>query len=504
MTTTPTSPDRQPSRVDSPFDLLALTQLVHFVRWYWLFILSCGLAASVAAGLFIWAFVPRSYEAVATLVIISPEAVGGNFDLRRQSNRTGMGMTFLPPTLTLQGYQTLLESDAVLAETAQRLITQQAIPEGTVLQVGGALQTHIFVNEQHKHISLAPMLQAQVVWKTPEQAAVIANTWAEVFLEHTRTIMRGTTSEAVQFVEREYPQAQEQLATLEEERLRKAEAFEQQEGRRAAHWREKIAAFETETAQLLQTFDEETAELMAAQQDETAALIAAFETETDLRTTAFHNETAQLSAAVQQETATLTAVYQTETTRVVEQLSGQRNIQTRTGQLSALQKAHVELQGEQVRTNSRLRHQQSQLQAARQQLAATPPSLTFHKAISDDVLWQTQVNQNGTGVDWTALQDRSLVSQELNPLYSELSSSVSQIELEVNALLPRKEQLGQELKQLEAQLHELEATLKRDEAELDKLNNDRAAGLTHLDGRRNLALTTLERERAQQLAALRR
>ena len=53
-------------------------------------------------------------------------------------------------------------------------------------------------------------------------------------------------------------------------------------------------------------------------------------------------------------------------------------------------------------------------------------------------MWQAHVSQNGAGVAWAALQDRSLVTEELNPLYHELSSTVTQIELETKALLPRK------------------------------------------------------------------
>ena len=122
--------------------------------------------------------------------------------------------------------------------------------------------------------------------------------------------------------------------------------------------------------------------------------------------------------------------------------------------------------------------------------------------MTDDAVWQTLVQANGKDVDWTSLQGRSLVSQEVNPLYTELSARAAKLELTVKALFPRQEQLSQELTQLSATLHELDTSVRADEAALEKHRLEREAIVTKLEVQREVNLAALTSDRALQLTAL--
>src|SRR5206468_2086424 len=198
------------------------------------------------AALYMAFSVPRTYEASATLVIVSPQ----------------FSSEFKPPTLTVQGYQKLLESDAVLAETKKRLLQQSVLAEGDTLQLRGNVETHIFVSAQSEATSLAPMLQTVARGKTAEQAAAIANTWAQVFLERTHELMAGTTSAAVQFIDEQYPQARADVARLENEKATTANEFQKRYDEAATRWDEKSLAFKGETADLLSAYKAQTQQVL--------------------------------------------------------------------------------------------------------------------------------------------------------------------------------------------------------------------------------------------------
>ena len=99
-------PPSPPPPYRSDTDELSLVQLVRFFLRHWRLIAGMALAAGVTAAFYMAVSATHTYEASATLVIVSPSFSSG----------------LKPPTLTVQGYQKLLESDAVLAEAKKRLL----------------------------------------------------------------------------------------------------------------------------------------------------------------------------------------------------------------------------------------------------------------------------------------------------------------------------------------------------------------------------------------------
>src|SRR5262249_50562465 len=153
--------------------------------------------------------VPRTYEGSATLVLVSPKVLS---DLK-------------PASLTVQGYQKLLEADAVIEETRSRLLKSGVLQPGDLFRLRDELETRIFVSRFSESTTLAPMIQVVARAKTADNAAKIANTWAEVFLNRVRDLMAGSTSSQVKFVDEEYPKSRDRLVQLEGDRLAAAKEF---------------------------------------------------------------------------------------------------------------------------------------------------------------------------------------------------------------------------------------------------------------------------------------
>lgn len=124
-----------------------------------------------------------------------------------------LASTLAPDPLTVQGYQSLLESPAVIAETERRLREGGVIGAEDRLELGKTLETRIHIATRSEE-ALSPLLEVQAVWTDPEAAARIANTWAEVFLERGRERRRQAVVAVLDLVERQYPENRERQERL--------------------------------------------------------------------------------------------------------------------------------------------------------------------------------------------------------------------------------------------------------------------------------------------------
>jgi uncharacterized protein involved in exopolysaccharide biosynthesis len=293
------------------------------------------------------------------------------------------------------------------------------------------------------------MIQLIARFDQPEAAAEVANTWTRVFLERITELMAGTTSATVLFIDQQYPQAKQELVQLEAEQVRTENTFQRQ-------------------------CDE-------------------IETRWDREITTFKNETSESEAN-----------HQAETRRLLEEFSGDQNLETRAAQLDALRKAYGDLQDEQARVESQLELKSLQLEAAKQQVEATTQFLTLRKAITDEALWNAVASSEKNGAHLEELQQKSLVTQEINPVFTELSSRAARIEMELNALLPRADQLTKRLETMAAQMKSLDSTIRADNAAFEKLQRDREAGFRVLQEDSALQLLLFRRQQRRELDATKR
>jgi len=424
----------QPPRISpSANDELTFADIVQFFRRNAALIFGTAVMAGLVTAAVLLVVVEKTYEASATLIIVPPK----------------FSSELKPQTLTVQSYQKILESDAVIVEAKKRLVERGLFAAERPLRLGKELETRIFVSRRAEETTLAPMLQAVARGKTGEHAAAIANTWAEVFLERTRELVAGTTSSTVKFIDEQYPQIRDSLAKLEDTRVIEANALQKRFNEAATRWGDRITTFKGETGSLAATF-------------------------------------------------------QAETRRLVEEFNSEHSLDNRKAQLAALRKAYGELQEEQVRVTSLLQLKHLQLDAARKQLAETPQLLTLQKAITDDALWRSLTDSKSGNADWKALQQRSLATQEVNPVFTSLSAKLAEIEMDVNAMVPRATALTTDLARISADMKVLDGDVRMNEAELEKLTRERDAGLQKLTEDRANKLSQLTRGRDEELDGIRR
>jgi uncharacterized protein involved in exopolysaccharide biosynthesis len=440
---------------------ITFADIVRFFGRNWRLIFGLAALAGLGTALVLLLLVPNTYEASATLYIVPPRVTA---DLKprtltivpkkNEASTTlvilpqGFGSDLKPQPLTIQSCQKILESDAVIAEVKKRLVAQTQFPFDRPLRLGAELESRISAARRPEEVT-APMLQAVARGRTGEQAAALANTWAEVFLERTREVIAGTTLSTVKSVDEQYLLARDNLAKIEDARVLDANALQKQVNEAATRWGDRITTFKGETS-------------------------------------------------------SLTATFQAETRRLVEEFHGQHSLEDRKAQLAALRRAYGELQEEQVRVTSLLQLKHLQLDAARKQLAETPQLLTVHKAITDDALWRSLADSKSGNADWKAMQQRSLATQEINPVHTSLSTKVAELEMDANALAPRGAALTKDLERISAEMKTLEAQVRTDEANLEKLAREREAGLQELAEERGNKLSQLTRNREEELDATKR
>ncbi len=424
--------DRGPGR-SAREDTVSVTDLVVFLQRSWILIGAFILAGALVAWLSAAVMARNVYRATATLVIVPPP----------------IASELKPPTLTVQGYQKLLESDAVVAEAKGRLADSGVIPAGYRLAVGMNLGTEIFVSRRAEERELAPMLRAIASAEDPELAAAIANEWAGVFLERTQELVAGTTSPAVSYIEEQYPRARDRVAELETQRVATANSFQKKYDDAASSWDDRITTYKADLAHAI-------------------------------------------------------ADYSAESQRLIGALDAELGLDGRTARVDALHATAGSLQREQATVETRLQQGGDELAAALELLESTPQKLRVSKAMTDDAVWQAVAGSRDAEIDWDKLLQRQLVSEEPNPVYFEVSRRVASLKLEVAGLEPRAKDLANRLDALESDLRQRQSTMARDRASLTALGNDRDAGLTAIQERGDLTVAVMTRDRDRALAEIAR
>ena len=414
-----------------PPNQITLGDLIAMCRRSWKAVVVGAVVVGTMVLLAMLFIVPPQYEASAVLVVVQPT----------------FSSELEPATLTVQGYQRLLESDAVIAETTRRLTGDGVLGPSASLRLGAEIHSRIFVSSRSEENELAPMIEATSRWSDAETAAEITNTWSAVFLEQVRQLMGGTTSTTVQFVDAQYRLAKSDLTTLEEQRLDIDRSFFIESDTTSREWDQKILRHETESEELIST-------------------------------------------------------YSAETTALVENLKADLNLTTRAAQLTALRRAYEDLQDEQAKVESQLALNQLRLESAQKQLETTSETLKLQRGITDDAVWATIVSSATDATKLDSVFDQRLIAEELNPVYINLSTRASQLELEVRALEPRAEQLRNRLATMTEDIRSLDTGLSADLAAVEKLTQERSAGIKNLKRARTLGLEHLQQEKERALDLL--
>jgi len=410
MTTTPWRQSNL-DRGEAP-TTVALPEILLFLSRRWLPIVCVSVAVGLSAFLLLTLGLSERFRATATLVVAPPP----------------FSSELSPEPLPLRGFQRLLESDSVLAQTSKRLAETVGFDAGEPLKLGSDLESRIFVSRGSNDRVLAPVIEVVAYGRTPERAASKANVWAQAFLDTLEGLVDATKRDTIEVIEEQYGKVRRQLEELEDLRVSTEREYQNRLDALTRKWDEELLSMRQETE-----------DLVARQQTESHASMRELATEYGLVTPA--------------DVSTTPA-------------DGDPRSPTVPG--------------------GGLRTVLSQVLLIRIRLAQTPSLLTLEKAISDEALWYAMTLVDAKVFELQPLWNRSLVTQEPNPVHTELTLRLADLE-------SRLEEHADEWPS--GSFHTMIA-------ELERVQRERSADLAKLLAARHQAVSEAQRVKRTELATL--
>lgn len=405
-----------------------LNEWIGFFARHWILIVGAAVLGGLGLGLAFVVVQPKVFKASASLVVVPSQFTSA----------------LKPSALSVQGYQRLLESDAIVAETQRRLVDQELLAESEKLRLNRDLQSRIFVARRAEETILAPIIEAVGRAEDARLAAAIANAWADVFVDTNRELFSGTALITADFIEQQYQRESEELIALERGYSAVAREWSEEQMKLSNRWDASIAAARARWEGRLAEARQRTEDLIAAYQLETRLRIEQLATQSDTQSDAIHRIAA-------------------------------------------------------TEDGSALAEQLQRLVVLRTQLAQTSQFLVLERSLSDEALWETLLT-GPAEKDITPIIEQRLLDQENNPVFNELALRLSEAEIEMEAV-PVPDGLREEVRALRAGLE----TLQRERsAGLAKLHIDRAMKKARLQREQDLELASLQRARNHEATVLER
>ena len=413
-------------------DLPQLAELARFLNRHHRWILVSAIVAGIATYLWTALLTPAIYEASATLVLMPPRLTS----------------QLKPQLMSIQGFQRLLESDAVIDQTRRNLLEAGILQKtDKELELGENLMSRIYVSRRSEETSIAPVIELVARNSTPEKVASIANTWATIFLEQSHELLTGSTSANIALVETQFESNSDELRKLDQERLHLQEMYQDQLLRKQLDWSRKIHSEETK-------WDRTILEL-------------------------------------RQDTENQLAGFQLATRREMENFASSHGLTvSETDTPNGSETQH------RAEVSQALEAQLLKLMTLRIQIAQTRQYLTLEKAVSNDVLWQATVLSQGGILDFQPLTNPTLITQEINPEYADLAKRLSEAQLALESFD------DEDLRKARNIASGMEKVQRDRSAGFSNLVEQRAQSLREAQNQKSRDLEDLRMQRKQELAAL--
>jgi len=403
---------RESSSADGPASTLNLPEILLFLERRWLPIVGCAVAAGVIVLLAATVLLPQRFRATATLVVVPPP----------------FSSELTPEALPLRGFQRLLESDTVLAETSRRLAETAGFDPSERLKIGTDIESRIFVSRGGTDRVLAPIIEVVAYGTTPERAAAKSNVWAESFLDNVENLVEATKRDTIEVVQDQYGLVRKKLEELEDQHVSTASDYQDRLDALTQQWDQKLIAIHGESEDLI-------------------------------------------------------ADQQTESRTQLENLAAKYGI---AAPASASSTGSAAVPATDAAADNELRAMLAQVLLLRIRLAQTPSKLVIEKAVSDDGLWNAMALAEAKVFELQPLWNRSLASQEVNPVHTELTLRLAT---------------------LESQLEEYAdqwppGRLAEATSELERLQRERTTDLSKLVAQRAQVVNEAQRKKRSELTAL--
>lgn len=409
----------------APDQEISLADIILFVSKYWLYFVIPAILGVILCYAY-FATLPIEFESTVTL-IVAPNRVGGD------QNR---------PTLNVQAYQKLIESEAIKRMAATRLVKDGVLPDSKQPTIRA--MTKVIPASRADE---SAVLEATGYGRTSDEAVKVTNMWVKTFLEHIQKTVTETNTVAGTVLLGQLTTAKQELTKQEDERVL-----------------------------LVQKLNKE---FQTTQQKLELAIVEA-----------------------KTRSADKVAKYNAEASQKIQTAGSELNLEARKAELSTLQAVLLKLQKEQAELGPQLTAQKLQLEALRKNLEQTQPSLLLRRGMTDDAIWNSAAGKKAGNIDWSAIQKQVLVTESVNPVYEDLSRKLVDQEIFVQSHGPRVEQLQKEIDALTGQIRKRDADLARDNAKLQVMEIEREAGLYNLKETTQLEIANAERQRDEELKDL--
>ena len=217
MQETPRHSDLSRQIKSDEIDLIAL--LLPLYRHIKLIVL-VPIIGALLFGVLYHTLFPRRYMSSADLVVTQPLI---DTELQDRSEN-------------VQFYRTLVESPALLAKVEILLVQKKVLEPGARLELGEQIQVQIFTKRRAEEVSLAPLIRLKAFGSSPDDALTTLNLWLEEVKQTFRSLDQRARSEAISFVEEEFPKQKhalentsKQLAAIRLDYMKQINALEQKQ-----------------------------------------------------------------------------------------------------------------------------------------------------------------------------------------------------------------------------------------------------------------------------------
>jgi len=335
-----------------------------------------------------------------------------------------------PAPLSMETIQAMLESDFIASKLRDQLIEKNVFqPDTPIEQIKGMLSVEIYAE---------PLIDLVVEAESPEEAEVVANTWAEVFVGESASLSWRGKQGTLDFIESQYPVVKNSLADLESELKEQQDHYDRALLTLETSWSSRIVDFSTEAERLQREHEKETERLRLE-------FISRWKP--DLR-------------------------------------KAELNIQ---------ENKVTEFEDELLDTEIAIKTKKDTLTQIKKEIQSQSQYLVLSKAITDEALWD-KIGNPQAGLP-EELNQIKLRSELLNPIYQDLLDRLTTTQIEYDTLVPKSGHLQSELKRIRKAIDQLQALITEKEIELFALLKDRELELNNLMVERQAQLGNLERGR---------
>ena len=449
--------------MENPSSILNL--VIHILRQKKLFVIGgtllCGMLAAVIS-----LFIPEVYEAQATLLIMPSKL----FQSEIQPS------AFSPIT-----YQTLLGSK----EFAKQIIDK--IPElkqknMKIEDLMKSMKAEVVIEEHGlNQRSYSPLVKMTARGKSPKQAAQIANTWAELFVEQNGRLTSRESEQSYDFLTSQFTITTTALQNMEAQLREYKDTFKLDLLK--SELINKITQLEyyrKEYITLKYDLDTKVAKSkrlekqVEAQEEINGVWIGYIKQEstsddstiqskssgtiiTDPSFLFLRQEVLNTKMNLLQAQNNMREYLDTHKIEMVRQQFYDRN--------QELVKTQIELSTDEVRLESL----EESVKNTRKQLDLQDKYIVLKKAITDEALWNQINGANTTAENLNKLSNLKLVSEEINPIYLGLVKQLVDLEVELNTLKPKIVSNRQKIISVNSTVRNLDTLLNSYENEKNRL-----------------------------------